>query len=92
MREKYIEQKLVKAVRSRGGIALKLVCPGYSGMPDRLVLFRNNLCFVELKAPGKKPGPMQMKRHEMLRGLGFKVYVIDGTDQVGGILDEIQAS
>ena len=38
MREKQIEQKLIKAVRSAGGIAPKLVSPGFDGMPDRMVL------------------------------------------------------
>lgn len=37
MREKLIEQKLVKAVKDRGGICPKLVCPAFDGMPDRLV-------------------------------------------------------
>ena len=51
-----IEQKLVKAVKGRGGLALKLTCPGYTGMPDRMVLFPGGrLCFVEVKALGKVP-------------------------------------
>ena len=33
MREKTIEQKLVKAVRAKGGIAPKFVSPGFSGVP-----------------------------------------------------------
>ena len=33
MREKTVEQKLVKAVKNRGGICPKLVCPGFDGMP-----------------------------------------------------------
>ena len=56
MREKQIEQALVKAVRKRGGIALKFVSPGMAGVPDRLVLFPGGrMAFVEVKAPGKKP-------------------------------------
>ena len=35
MREKTIEQALTKAVKSYGGIAVKLVSPGFVGMPDR---------------------------------------------------------
>lgn len=38
MREKTIEQKLVSAVRAKGGIAPKFVSPGFDGVPDRLVL------------------------------------------------------
>ncbi|MGB4633492.1 MAG: VRR-NUC domain-containing protein, partial [Bacillota bacterium] len=39
MREKQLEQKLVKAVKNVGGLALKFVSPGYDGVPDRLLLF-----------------------------------------------------
>ena len=93
MREKNIEQKLVKAVKSAGGIAPKLTCPGSDGMPDRLVLMpEGRIGFVEVKAPGKEPRPLQVRRHEMLRNLGFKVYVLDDPEQIGGILHEIRTT
>lgn len=93
MREKYIEQKLVTATKKNGGIALKFTSPGFDGMPDRLVLLPyGKLAFVEVKAPNKKPRPLQISRHEMLRRLGFEVYVLDDIKQIGGILDEIENS
>lgn len=93
MREKIIEQHLVKAVKNSGGIAPKLVCPGFDGMPDRLVLLpRGKIGFVEVKAPGKEPRPLQVARHGLLRRLGFKVYVLDTPEQIGGILDEIRTA
>ena len=61
MREKIIEQHLVKAVKNSGGIAPKLVSPGFDGMPDRLVLLPGGkIGFVEVKAPGKEPRPLQV--------------------------------
>ena len=36
MREKTIEQKLVQAVKAKGGIAPKFVSPGFSGVPTAL--------------------------------------------------------
>ena len=93
MREKIIEQHLVKAVKNSGGIAPKLVCPGFDGMPDRLVLLpRGKIGFVEVKAPGKEPRPLQVARHGLLRRLGFKVYVLDAPEQIGGILYEIRTA
>ena len=90
MREKQIEQKLVRAVKARGGICPKLVCPGLDGMPDRIMLIPGGcMCFVEVKAPGKKPRPLQLSRHRLLRRLGFRVYVLDDPAMVAGILDEI---
>ena len=48
MREKIIEQHLVMAVKNSGGIAPKLVSPGFDGMPDRLVLLPGGkIGFVE---------------------------------------------
>ena len=93
MREKIIEQHLVKAVKNSGGIAPKLVSPGFDGMPDRLVLLpRGKIGFVEVKAPGKEQRPLQVARHGLLRRLGFKVYVLDTPEQIGGILDEIRTA
>ena len=93
MREKIIEQHLVKAVKNSGGIAPKLVCHGFDGMPDRLVLLPGGkIGFVEVKAPGKEPRPLQVARHGLLRRLGFKVYVLDDPEQIGGILDEIRTA
>ena len=93
MREKTIEAKLVKAVKSMGGIALKISSANYDGMPDRLVLLTDGkLAFIELKAPGKKLRPLQEKRKRQLEALGFLVFCIDGVEQIGGILDEIQST
>ena len=90
--ERDIEQKLIMAVKRLGGICPKLSCPGYDGMPDRLVLLpRGKIGFVEVKAVGKKPRPLQTARHRKLSRLGFKIYVLDAPEQIGGILDGIQA-
>ena len=91
--EKQIEQDLVKAVKNMGGIAPKFVSPGFDGMPDRIVLLPHGvMAFVEVKAPGKKPRPLQVSRHGLLRRLGFKVYVLDDMNQIGGILDDIRTA
>ena len=93
MREKEIEQKLVSAVKMMGGICPKFTSPGFDGMPDRLVLLpKRKFGFVEVKASREKPRPLQIARHKLLRKLGFKVYVLDDIDQIGGILDEIRAT
>lgn len=93
MREKQIENKLATEAKKLGGIALKFVSPSFDGMPDRLVLMPDgHIAFVELKAPGKKPRPLQLSRHRLLRSLGFRVYVINSVEQIGGMLDEVRTS
>ena len=87
---KQIEQKLVAEVRRRGGMALKFVSPSYSGMPDRLILLPDGkVAFVEVKAPGKKPRSLQVKRHATLRKLGFQVFVLDAARDIPVILKEV---
>lgn len=93
MRERDIEQQLVKAVKARGGLCPKFVSPGMDGMPDRLVLLpQGRIGFVEVKAPGMLPRPLQEHRHKQLRRLEFPVYVLDDPEQIGGILDDIQTA
>lgn len=93
MREKAIEGKLVQMVKASGGIAPKFVSPGFAGMPDRIVLLPGgHIGFVEVKAPGEKPRPLQLARHGLLRRLGFKVFVLDDEQQIGEILDEIHTA
>ena len=93
MREKLIEQKLIRAVKAAGGVAVKFVSPGYDGMPDRIVLLPGGkMAFVEVKAHGMKPRPLQIRRHGMLKRLGFLMYVLDDEKQIGGILDGIRTT
>ena len=91
--ESRIERKLTLQAKKMGGMAVKFTSPGLDGVPDRIVLLPGRkIAFVELKAPGKKPRPLQEKRMRQLKSLGFPVYVIDDIEQIGGVLDEICAT
>ena len=91
MREKETEKKLAVEAKKRGGLAVKFVSPGFDGMPDRILLMpEGKIAFVELKAPGKRPRPLQMARHKLLRDLGFLVFILDDASQIGGVLDAIK--
>lgn len=92
MREKNIEQQLVKETKRRGGLCEKWNA-GTVGWPDRIVLLPDGkVGFVEVKVPGEKPRPIQYHRHKQLRQLGYKVFVLDHPEQIGGILDGIQSA
>ena len=85
--EKDIEKYFVYAVRKAGGMALKLVCPGFTGVPDRLVLFPGGIIFfAEIKDTGKKLRPRQEYVKKQLEKLGFNVYVIDNKNEVHTII------
>ena len=90
MNEKAVEKKLSGAVKKLGGLAPKFVSPGLDGVPDRIILLpMGRIAFAEVKAPGKKMRPLQIRRKKQLESLGFSVYCIDHPDQIGGILDAI---
>lgn len=90
MRERYIESKFCQAVKAKGGLALKFVSPGMVGVPDRIVLLPGGkVYFVELKAPGKKPSPKQVKIAAVFSKFGHEVRVIDSTAKVKEFVDEI---
>ncbi len=92
MVEKTIERRFVDGVKSVGGWAPKFTSPGTDGMPDRIMLMPGGrIAFVEVKAPGKKPRPLQLTRHAALRRLGFKVFVLDSMDGIKSIIDEVMA-
>lgn len=91
MREKTLEHKFVMGVKRAGGLALKLVSPGFDGMPDRLLLMDGGrAAFVEVKAPGKKPRPLQRARHQLLRRMGFHVFVLDEESQIPRIIAQME--
>ena len=58
----------------------------------RILLPDGKFAFAELKAPGESPRPLQKARHRLLRSLGFRVYVIDSIEQIGGMIDELRTS
>ena len=93
MLEKHIEQKLVQAVRKRGGLCAKWVSPGLDGVPDRIILMPGgHIAFAELKAPAQKLRPLLAHRIAQLRNLGFPVYIIDSPEQIGGAFDAVLSS
>lgn len=82
MRETLVENKLIGSVKKKGGLCWKFVSPGTNGVPDRVCLFPDGrIVFVETKAPGGKPEPIQEYRHQQLRDLGFEVRVIDSKEE-----------
>ena len=81
--EKEIEQKLRKRIEAAGGKCLKWVCPGWSGVPDRIVLLpRGRIFFVETKRPkGGVVSDLQRKWRDWLTALGFECWIVwDETD------------
>lgn len=90
MLEREVEKKLIRPIRELGGLCLKLVCPGFTGVPDRMILLPGGrVVFVETKAPGKTERPRQVLVQGILRRLGFTVYsTIDTPAKVAAIVED----
>lgn len=82
MLEKAVENELVKQIKNLGGICWKFTVPSTAGVPDRIVLYNGKAYFVELKAPGKTPRPLQRATHRKMAEQGFPVTTIDNIDDI----------
>lgn len=80
MRESLIEQKVCAAAKSNGWLVHPKAAAGTRGWPDRTFSKSDRLLFVEFKAPGKKPTPLQAHMHQKLKAQGHDVYVIDSVE------------
>jgi len=90
MLEKDVEAAFVKNVKKKGGMAYKFVSPNHRSVPDRLVLMPvppelvevvgQYVKFIEIKAPGKKPRPAQVREINRLKALGFYAFSWDGIE------------
>ncbi|USR79861.1 VRR-NUC domain-containing protein [Arcanobacterium pinnipediorum] len=92
MNERSIEHQLKKIVEASGGLCWKLVCPGTTGVPDRICLMNSRIVFVELKASGKQPRPIQVRRMNQLRDQGFQTFIVDSVDGIREVLDALSAT
>lgn len=82
--EKDIEHKLTATVKKHGGQCLKWVCPGWSGVPDRIILLPGGrIMFAETKRPkGGKVSELQKWWAKTLRDLGFDCWFVFNLDDI----------
>lgn len=100
MRERDIERYLCEKVKALGGEVRKVKWIGRRGAPDRLVMLpgvfmlkhgkdhvtAGRTIWVELKAPGKKAEPHQLREHKRMQAMGQHVEVIDSFEGVDNLL------
>lgn len=94
MTEKQLEQKLKKEVEKLGGLCLKLTTPGFTGIPDRLILLPGGkVWFVEVKKPGEQieEGGRQDIVLQQLQTLGFCAGWIGSEKALTSMMDWINS-
>lgn len=92
MRENYYENKLRRKIRALGcgAVCLKFVSPGYTGVPDRIILLPGgHVIFAELKQPGKVERERQRYVQSVLRRLGFDVFsAVDSDERIDDVVEK----
>lgn len=89
MREAALEKKLKKRIEDKGGLCLKWVSPGCTGVPDRIVLLPGGrVIFVEVKRPGVKDGrtPRQKRVAGQLEELGLTVIRMSSMEDIEEVM------
>ena len=99
MLEREVEAYLVKRVKELGGEVRKVNWLGRNGAPDRFVMLPPQFIadrklpvqprtafWVELKAPGQKAKPHQLREHARMEAMGERVVVVDSLEGVDEVL------
>lgn len=91
MNEKQIEKYLVTLCEALGAEVRKLKFIGRKGAPDRIIMFKGETFFIELKAHGKKLQPHQAREIAKLKAVGQWVYVLDSVWEVNAFIRDMKA-
>lgn len=92
IKERDVERYLVARVKMLGGEVRKVKWIGRRGAPDRLVMLplddwgHDTTIWIEVKAPGEKPKPHQLREHLRMRAMGQHVEVVDSFSAVDEVL------
>lgn len=68
---------------------MKFVSPGTAGVPDRIIVTPRRTVFVEVKAPGEKPRPLQLAVMRQIEKAGGKCFVVDSVESVNSLVEEL---
>ncbi len=90
IRERDIEKYLVKRVKEAGGEIRKVKWIGRRGAPDRRVMLDGGH-WVELKTPGGKLRPEQIREHQRMYKNGDSVWVLTQIEEVDFFMRTIMA-
>ena len=87
MLESVVEKRLRTRIEAAGGFCMKFVSPQNSGVPDRVACLNGLVVFIETKAPGKTPRPLQKQVITEMRQTGALVAVVPDIETVDRFMD-----
>lgn len=90
VRENKVETYLDKEVTKLGGLTYKWVSPGRDGVPDRIIIYKGNVYFVEVKTKEGKISPQQTREISRITLHGADTYILFGHEQVDWFVNTIK--
>lgn len=89
--ESHLEKSICDYARKTGWLAYKFSSPGHRAVPDRLFISPYGLVvFMEIKAAGRHPTPLQTRELERLRNYKVPAIWVDNLPAARIFLDQNQ--
>lgn len=90
MRESTIERNVCTYAKSLGFLVYKFTSPAQRGVPDRIFINPSGVTgYIEFKASGKRPTPLQMHELNTLRVQGCFAEWCDSLEEGRRLVDEL---
>ena len=91
VRENKVEKYLDSEVKKLGGITRKWVSPGRDGVPDRIVILKGTVWFVEVKTLDGVTSDTQKREQERLMQCGALVHTVSGHVDVDSFIEVLKS-
>lgn len=88
MRESKIEKEVCKYAREKGWLTFKWSSPGNRGVPDRILIKKEKIIFIEFKPLGGLCTELQLHTMGKLIFRGFSVFMVDNVEYGKKIIDK----
>jgi hypothetical protein len=84
--EKKLERRCTDVAKTHGWWTRKFSSPSNRGVPDRIFIKEGMVWFIEFKAPGKKPTPLQAHEMQEIANHGGHVFALDNVEDFKKLL------
>lgn len=90
--ERALRTRVIKALRGRGCVVYSQVAGlgGLAGRPDLVACVQGRFVALELKRPGGRPTPLQLRRLDEVRAAGGIAAVVHSVEDALRTIEEIR--
>lgn len=86
-----VEDYLISRCEKSGFLCYKFVSPGRRGVPDRIVIGRGHVVFIELKSENGEPSEIQKLVMRRMRAAGADVRLCYTKPEVDRFMEEAES-